>query len=64
MALFQPGKMFTVGGGSCSITVTHAAPALGDLLEGTFSATLKTSASTAETAVVTNGAFHVTRNFE
>jgi len=64
MALFQPGRMFTSGGGSCSITVTHAAPALGDLLEGTFSATLKTSTSTVETAVVTNGAFHVTRNFE
>jgi hypothetical protein len=65
MGLFQPGKTFTAtGGGSCSITVTQAAPAVGDLLQGTFSATLKTATSTPETAVVTNGAFHVTRNFE
>jgi hypothetical protein len=65
MGLFQPGKTFTASaGGSCSITVTHAAPALGELLEGSFSATLKTTTSTPETAVVTNGAFHVTRNFE
>lgn len=65
MGLFQPGKTFTAaGGGSCSITITQAAPALGDVLEGTFSATLKTTTSTPETAVVTNGAFHVTRNFE
>ena len=29
-------------GGSCSVTVTAAAPALGDVIEGTFTATLKT----------------------
>jgi hypothetical protein len=65
MALFEPGRIFLAdAAGSCSITVTQAAPALGDVLEGTFSATLKTTSSTPQTAVVTNGAFHVTRNFE
>ena len=65
MALFEPGRIFSAdAAGSCSISVTHGAPALGDLLEGTFSATLKTTTSTPQTAVVTNGAFHVTRNFE
>ncbi len=50
---------------SCSVTVTAAAPALGDILEGTFTATLSpfgADPSTARKAVVTNGAFHVTRN--
>jgi hypothetical protein len=52
-------------GASCSVTVTRAAPALGDVIEGTFSATLTTiPPSEPRTAVVTNGAFHVTRNFQ
>ena len=47
------------------MTVTAAAPALGDVIEGTFTATLKTlPPETPRTAVVTNGAFHATRNFQ
>jgi hypothetical protein len=44
--------------------VTTAALAVGDVVEGTFTATLSpfgADASTARTTVVTNGAFHVTR---
>ena len=51
-------------GAGCSITVTTAALAVGDVVEGTFTATLSpfgADASTARTAVVTNGVFHVTR---
>ncbi len=68
IALFDApggGDLRSDGGGSCSVNVTAAAPALGDVIEGTFSATLKTMTSTPQiTAVVTNGAFHVTRNFQ
>lgn len=64
VALFEAGRMLRSDRGSCSVTVTAAAPALGDVLEGTFTATLTTLTSTVQTAVVTNGAFHVTRNFE
>ena len=66
VALFDAGRTLrSDGGGSCSVTVTAAASALGDVIEGTFSATLKTMTSTPQiTAVVTNGAFHVTRNFQ
>jgi hypothetical protein len=46
-------------GGTCSLTVTRAAPALGDVLEGTFSATLATTSG--QTVSVTNGVFRVTR---
>jgi hypothetical protein len=46
-------------GGTCSVTVTRAAAALGDVLEGTFTATLATTAG--QTVSVTNGVFHVTR---
>jgi hypothetical protein len=70
IAVYNPpgsgGTLRSDAGGSCEVTVTRAAPALGDVIEGTFSATLKTmeSASTPRTAVVTNGAFHLTRNFQ
>jgi hypothetical protein len=49
-------------GGSCSVTVTAAAPALGDVIEGTFTATLTTAATPPAIAAVTNGSFNVTRN--
>ncbi len=68
MALFELNTPVVCSDGpaaSCSVTVTAAAPALGDVLEGTFTATLSqfgADPSTARTAVVTNGAFHVTRN--
>jgi hypothetical protein len=58
------GDLLRSEGGSCSVTVTAAAPALGDVIEGTFTATLKTMPpETPRTAVVTNGAFRATRNF-
>jgi hypothetical protein len=58
------GYLLRSEGGSCSVTVTAAAPAVGDVIEGTFTATLKTlPPETPRTAVVTNGAFHATRNF-
>lgn len=70
LALFQPDSPVVCSdgpGATCSVTITAAAPALGDVVEGTFTATLSTfgaEPSTARAAVVTNGAFHVTRNFE
>jgi len=64
VALFEAGRMLRSDRGTCSVTVSAAAPALGDVLEGTFTATLTTLTSPVQTAVVTNGAFHVTRNFE
>jgi hypothetical protein len=68
VARFEPDGVVlrSDAGGDCSVTVTQAAPAVGDVIEGTFTATLKTmgSASTPRTAVVTNGAFHLTRNFQ
>ena len=66
VAMFEDtGDVLRSEGGSCSVTVTAAAPALGDVIEGTFTATLKTLApETPRTAAVTNGAFHVTRNFQ
>jgi hypothetical protein len=47
-------------GGNCSINVTSAAPAIGDVIEGTFTATLK-STMPARTVTVTDGAFHIVR---
>ena len=47
-------------GGSCSVDVTAAAPAIGDVIEGTFTATLK-STMPARTVTVTDGAFRVVR---
>ena len=44
--------------GRCDVTVTAAAPNVGDNLEGTFTATLKRGTTT---KVVTNGAFRVPR---
>jgi len=66
VALFEAaGDTLRSDTGSCSVTVTAAAPALGGIIEGTFTATLKTlSSETPRTAAVTNGAFHVTRNFQ
>ena len=64
LALFEAGRMLRSDRGTCTVTVTAAAPALGDVLEGTFTATLTTLTLPVQTAVVTNGAFHVTRNFE
>ncbi len=52
-------------GASCSVTITSAAPALGDVLEGTFTATLSVfgaAPSSAGAVAVTNGSFHVARN--
>jgi hypothetical protein len=51
-------------GGSCSVTVTAPAPALGDVVEGTFTATLGRAVTPASTAAVTNGVFRVTRGFQ
>ncbi len=64
VALFEAGRMLRSDRGSCSVTVTAAAPALGDVLEGTFTAMLTTLTSPVQTAVVANGAFHLTRNLE
>jgi len=62
IALFEGATKRTDNpGGSCSVTVTAAAPALGDVIEGTFTATLATTATPPTTVTVTNGAFHVTR---
>jgi len=49
-----------LGGGSCSVNVTSAAPAIGDVIQGTFTATLK-STTPARTVAVTDGAFRVVR---
>ena len=46
--------------GSCSVNVTSAAPAIGDVIQGTFTATLK-STTPARTVTVTDGAFRVVR---
>jgi hypothetical protein len=70
IAVYDPpgggGTLRSDAGGSCSVTVTRAAPEAGDVVEGTFTATLKSmsTASPMRTAAVTNGAFHVTRNFQ
>jgi hypothetical protein len=47
-------------GGSCSVNVTSAAPAIGDVVAGTFTATLK-SMTPARTVSVTDGAFRIVR---
>ena len=72
IAVFNPpggppggGDTLRSEGGTCDVTVTKAAAAVGDVIEGTFTATLKTlPPSDPRTATVTNGAFHVTRNFQ
>jgi len=70
MALFELDAPIVCSdgpGASCSVTVTAGAPALGDVVEGTFTATLSTLGAdplTARRAVVTNGAFHLTRNLQ
>ena len=46
--------------GSCSVNVTSAAPSVGDVIQGTFTATLK-STTPARTVTVTDGAFRVVR---
>jgi len=70
LALFEPENPVVCSdgpGATCSVTVTAAAPAMGDVIEGTFTATLSpfgADPATAHTTVVTNGVFHVTRNFQ
>jgi hypothetical protein len=66
IALFDIGPTLRSDnpGGSCSVTVTVPAPALGDVIEGTFTATLATASTTPTTAAVTNGVFQVTRTNE
>ena len=69
IAVYDPpgggGTLRSDAGGACTVTVTKAAAAVGDIIEGTFTATLKTMPpSEPRTAAVTNGAFHVTRNFQ
>lgn len=49
-------------GGTCSVTVTAAAPAVGDVVEGTFTATLAAPTPDGGALLaVTNGAFRVLR---
>lgn len=48
-------------GGACSIQVTAAAPNVGDVVRGTFTATLVDIGNAARTLVVTEGAFEVPR---
>ena len=50
-----------LGGGSCCVQVTRAAPAVGDVLEGTFSGTLVVFGDSTMTATITNGRFRVPR---
>jgi hypothetical protein len=59
-----PGLISNVPDASCSVTVTAAAPAIGDVLEGTFIATVPTVPPAFPAAVhqVSNGAFRVTRD--
>lgn len=47
---------------SCSVTITSAAPNVGDIVAGTFTATLAAGGSQVRTATVTDGAFRVMRN--
>jgi hypothetical protein len=48
-------------GGASAVTVTAAAPDPGDMLEGTFTATLNRLGNTTLTKTVTNGAFRLPR---
>src|SRR5262245_40008956 len=70
LALFEPDSPVVCSdgpGATCSVTVIASAPTMGDVIEGTFTATLSpfgADPSTAQTTTVTNGAFHVTRNFQ
>ncbi len=66
IALFQTGNTLRSDseGGTSTVTVTTAAPALGDIVEGTFTATVAATGTNPETGVVTNGAFHVQRNHD
>jgi hypothetical protein len=45
-------------GGGCTVNVTSAAPSIGNIVEGTFTATLK---DVSRTLTVTGGAFRVVR---
>jgi hypothetical protein len=57
----RPRVISTRPGATCSVTVTAAAPAIGDVLEGTFSMTVP--AMPPDPGVeVTNGAFRVRRD--
>lgn len=66
IALFEPDRTLRSDspGATASVTITADAPALGDTVKGTFTATLATMSATPETVVVTNGAFEVRRNRE
>jgi hypothetical protein len=66
IALFEPDRTLRSDsdGATASVTVTAAAPSLGDNIAGTFTATLATKSTPPETVVVTNGAFEVRRNRE
>ncbi len=50
-----------LGGGSCTIRLTRAAPAVGDVLEGTFSGLLTAFGDNSMTATITNGRFRIPR---
>jgi len=65
-ALFAVGSTTTIfasytTGGSSEVAVTATAPHAGDVLEGTFSATLARLGGPAMTATVTNGSFRLAR---
>ena len=55
------GRATYAAGGACATNVTAAAPAVGDMLEGTFTATLRGLGGGLQPATVTNGAFRVPR---
>jgi hypothetical protein len=58
----RPVVISTSPGATCSVTVTAAAPAIGDVLEGTFSMTVPAMPPTITVGFeVTNGAFRVRR---
>jgi len=64
MLLETVGGRTDAQGAGCSVTVTRAAPALDDVIEGTFTATLGSLSSAGPLITVTNGAFHVTRSHD
>ena len=64
MLLETVGGRTDAQGAGCSVTVMRAAPALGDVIEGTFTATLGSLSSAGPLITVTNGAFHVTRSHD
>lgn len=58
----QPAGLATFWeGGTCAVTVTRAAPNVGDVIEGSFGATLAASPDPALSVAVTNGRFRALR---